>query len=162
MDPSSIIPVENDMKIITDMAIGIAAMLPVLLSAQYAIDWHTMDAGGGFSSGGGYELGGTIGQPDVGVSSGGVHELVAGFWAFAVVVQSDDGPQLKIRYLSQTEALIYWEAGDEPAVLQRSADLAADDWEDDPGTPFWENGEYRLIVTPDESVRFYRLRRGPP
>ncbi len=148
------------MNIKTFLALGIVILLPALLSAQYAIDWYTMDSGGGTSAGGGYELSGTIGQPDVGRSTGGDYELVAGFWAFAIVIQSEDGPQLKIRYLSPNVALIYWEAGDEPAVLQRSADLTDEHgWEDDPGTPVWEDGEYRMEVTPLDSIRFYRLRK---
>ena len=41
----------------------------------------TVDSGGAtFSSGGGYDLGGTIGQPDAGVMSGGDYILAGGFW----------------------------------------------------------------------------------
>ena len=133
-----------------------------LAHAQYEIPWYTIDgSGGGTSAGGSYELSGSIGQPDVGKSTGGDYELVAGFWAFAVVIQTDDGPQLNIRYLSPTEAEIYWEAGPDPALLQRSADLMdGDGWEDDPGTPVIDgDGIYRLTVTPLESIRFYRLRK---
>ena len=50
--------------------------------AQFAIDWWTVDGGGAmFSTGGNYSLGGTIGQPDAGVMSGGNFTLVGGFWA---------------------------------------------------------------------------------
>lgn len=42
-----------------------------------------MDSGGGIASGGSYELSGTIGQPDVGVRSGGVYTLNGGFWGGA-------------------------------------------------------------------------------
>jgi hypothetical protein len=34
--------------------------------AQYAINWHTIDAGGGTSTGGVYSVSGSIGQPDAG------------------------------------------------------------------------------------------------
>jgi hypothetical protein len=62
--------------------------LPVFASnvfAQtYAIDWFTIDGGGDmFSTGGDFELSGTIGQPDAGVMTGGDFELVGGFWAIA-------------------------------------------------------------------------------
>jgi hypothetical protein len=58
-------------------------------SAQLQIDWHTIDGGGHmFSTGGGFELGGTIGQHDAGSFSapltGGGFELVGGFWPVAV------------------------------------------------------------------------------
>ena len=50
--------------------------------ADYAIDWHTIDGGGEmWSTGGTYELGGTIGQPDAGAMSGGDYTLTGGFWA---------------------------------------------------------------------------------
>ena len=40
-----------------------------------------MDAGGViFSEGGGYTLGGTIGQPDAGVMDGDPYALQGGFW----------------------------------------------------------------------------------
>jgi len=38
-----------------------------------------------FSSGGGYTLGGTVGQPDAGVLSGGGYTLAGGFWGGAAV-----------------------------------------------------------------------------
>ena len=43
----------------------------LLASAQpYATDWSTIDGGGGTSTGGGYSVRGTIGQPDAGTMSG--------------------------------------------------------------------------------------------
>jgi hypothetical protein len=49
-------------------------------SADYSIDWYTIDDGGGRSSGGPYVLMGTVGQPDAAYSSGGNYELLGGFW----------------------------------------------------------------------------------
>lgn len=49
----------------------------------YAIDRHTIDGGGGRSSGGIYAIEGTIGQPDADPlqpSTGGVYSLTGGFW----------------------------------------------------------------------------------
>ena len=49
--------------------------------AGYTLDWWTVDGGGAASSAGGsYRLGGTIGQPDAGASSGGPYALSGGFW----------------------------------------------------------------------------------
>ena len=48
---------------------------------QYAIDWYTIDGGGGTSTGGPYTLTGTIGQPDAAPSIGGNYELLGGFLA---------------------------------------------------------------------------------
>jgi hypothetical protein len=50
-------------------------------SSGYDLSWWTVDGGGyTFSSGGGYTLGGTAGQPDAGVLSGGGYVLGGGFW----------------------------------------------------------------------------------
>lgn len=48
--------------------------------AEYRIDWYTIDGGGGTSSGGPYQLSGTIGQPDADYLDGGPYELLGGFW----------------------------------------------------------------------------------
>lgn len=59
------------------------AMIPAA-SAQFDLSWYTIDGGGAmFSTGGTFSLGGTIGQPDAGVMSGGTFTLTGGFWAGA-------------------------------------------------------------------------------
>jgi len=53
------------------------------LTAEFAIDWYTIDGGGGtFGTGGGFGLGGTIGQPDAGRMSGDAFGLFSGFWSW--------------------------------------------------------------------------------
>ena len=44
------------------------------------LSWWTVDGGGGTSSGGGYELQGSIGQPDAAMSIGEGYSLHGGFW----------------------------------------------------------------------------------
>ena len=66
------------------MKITVTVILMFLLSvsianADYSISWHTIDGGGGRSSGGPYTLIYTIGQPDAAWSSGGDYELLGGF-----------------------------------------------------------------------------------
>jgi hypothetical protein len=47
----------------------------------YDLNWWTVDGGGGtFSTGSGYSLGGTVGQPDAGVLGNGGYTLAGGFW----------------------------------------------------------------------------------
>lgn len=47
----------------------------------YDLTWSTVDGGGyTFSTGGGYTLGGTIGQADAGTLGGGSYTLDGGFW----------------------------------------------------------------------------------
>ena len=46
----------------------------------FEISTSTIDTGGRYSAGGPYWVGGTIGQPDSGVHTGGDFELTGGFW----------------------------------------------------------------------------------
>ena len=64
---------------------AIPALLAALLLAgtalgQFEIARFTIDGGGGTSSGGGFDLSGTSGQPDAGSISGGGFEINGGFW----------------------------------------------------------------------------------
>jgi hypothetical protein len=61
----------------------VAALVGTALASSggdYALDWYTIDGGGGTSTGGDYSLSGTIGQPDAGDVSGGDYALSGGFW----------------------------------------------------------------------------------
>ena len=73
--------------------LGMVVMLLVAvtaISAQsgggYDLTWSTIDGGGAtFSTGGPYSLGGSIGQSDAGVLSGGSYTLNGGFWGGAAL-----------------------------------------------------------------------------
>ena len=59
---------------------GIASATTTL-AAEFELSWNTIDGGGAMSSSGGaFELSGTIGQPDAGHSAGGEFALSGGFW----------------------------------------------------------------------------------
>ncbi len=58
-----------------------AGLLAMANPSGFTMTRSTIDGGGTvLSSGGGFELSGTIGQPDAGVSSGGGFQLTGGFW----------------------------------------------------------------------------------
>jgi hypothetical protein len=64
------------------------AAVPALAQSGggYDLSWSTVDGGGGtFSTGGGYSLGGTAGQPDAGLVTGGIYVLGSGFWGGGAV-----------------------------------------------------------------------------
>ena len=65
------------------LIVTLAAAAAAAHAQDFTIDWHTIDGGGEiFSTGGDFELSGTIGQPDAGdTMTGGVFELTGGFWA---------------------------------------------------------------------------------
>ena len=44
-------------------AVVILALAPSAFAQDFAIDWHTIDGGGGFSAGGDFELEGTSASP---------------------------------------------------------------------------------------------------
>ena len=63
------------------MMIGLLAVVAVS-GADLDLTWWTIDGGGWmWSTGGDYSLGGTIGQADAGVMSGGEYVLTGGFWS---------------------------------------------------------------------------------
>jgi hypothetical protein len=63
------------------IAIALLGVAGVSAVASYSLDWWTVDGGGtSSSSGSSFSLGGTIGQPDAGTSSGGTFTLEGGFW----------------------------------------------------------------------------------
>lgn len=69
------------------VASGFLAILTaasVIAGESYDLTWSTIDAGGGYSAGGNFEIEGTIGQHDAGPvdggMTGGVFELTGGFW----------------------------------------------------------------------------------
>lgn len=70
-------------RIIAGMVGVLTGLAATDVRAQmYEISWYTIDGGGVSSStGGGYALGGTIGQPDAApLMVGGAFEVLGGFW----------------------------------------------------------------------------------
>jgi len=122
--------------------------------AQYAIDWHTLDGGGGTSTGGVYSVSGTIGQPDANEApiSGGTFALASGFWAIAV--QTPSAPYLSIAPAGPGKATISW-TPDEPGwVLQETESLTAPSWTNSPSM-----STNPVVVPATLSTTFYRLNQ---
>jgi hypothetical protein len=66
----------------------LAVLAPLLFAvaaiANFSVDWHTVDGGGGTLSGGAYSVSGTIGQHDAGAPlTAGAFSITGGFWAGA-------------------------------------------------------------------------------
>jgi len=71
------------------LVVGLVLLLSggALAQGGYDLSWWTADGGGQtFSTGGGYSLGGTIGQPDAGLLSGSGYTLAGGFWSGATAI----------------------------------------------------------------------------
>ena len=68
------------LRLICLLALTLALGAAALAQTGYSAAWWTLDGGGALSSGGGYLLGGTAGQPDAGKLAGGGYTLTGGFW----------------------------------------------------------------------------------
>jgi hypothetical protein len=127
-------------------------MVAVAAHAQYSIDFYTIDAGGGTSTGGVYRITGTVGQPDAGVSSGGPYVLQGGFWPGLTVPGIEETPTLFIE-LIQGQVTISWSPDAAGFVLEQADNVAGSSWmEGPPGNPAGP-------IAPAEVTRFYRLRK---
>lgn len=130
-------------------------------SQNYAIDWFTIDGGGGSSSGGNFSLSGTIGQPDANSQqmAGGRFLLTGGFWSL-VAIQSPNAPTLTIQLTGTNTALIMWPSPSPGFSLQQNGDLKSASWSA-PVETVNDNGVNKfIIVNPPAGNRFYRLNKG--
>lgn len=114
----------TDMESQARYTFGLVFVLLGLVSSafgQFRMDWYTIEGGGGTSTGGGYTLVGTIGQPDSAYSSGGNHELLGGFWPGGpmCVVEFDDFARFADSWLQTGPDL----AGD----IDQDSDVDVDD-----------------------------------
>ena len=143
------------------LATGIAVLISISASAQTNISWHTLDGGAGTSTGGIYVLEGTLGQPDAGETmQGGVYDLQGGFWAFIELVQTPNGPILRIAGGSAAAATLAWPvAGSADYQLQDASSLIEPDWANVAGTPVVVGAEYQMTVAPLVAKRYYRLQK---
>ncbi len=144
------------MKTILSLILLFLAVLNA--SAQYAIDWFTLDCGGGQSSAGSYTLQGTIGQSDATTSSGGAYTLQGGFWSASGVVQTETAPTLRI-LRSGPNVTIAWPNPSTGFQLQESPSLAFPNWTDVNTAPGIAGDERQVNQTLNPDTRFYRLRK---
>ncbi len=74
---------KRTIKILVAAFCGLATFtaMGAWFGGDFDLSWYTVDGGGGSSStGGDFELSGTIGQPDAGAMTGGDFEMTGGFW----------------------------------------------------------------------------------
>jgi len=128
---------------------------------QYAIDWSTIDGGGGASTGGVYAVTGTIGQPDASTTNltGGPYSLAGGFWAI-YAVQTPGAPFLNVTR-SNNAVIVSWPLPAEGWVLEWTNALPqiSVPWPQIP-PPYQTNGANLQFTEPvPVGNKFYRLHK---
>ena len=90
-------------------ALALLAFSIPVQAQQYSIDWYKVAGGGGTSTGGTFQVSGTIGQPDAsGAMTGGNYSLTGGFWSLISFVQTPGAPTLYISH-SGNSVTVYWQ-----------------------------------------------------
>jgi hypothetical protein len=128
---------------------------PANQAQTYTIDWHTVDGGGGASTGGVYSVSGTVGQPDAGgPTTNGQYAVSGGFWALPMAVQVSNAPVLTILPATPGNAILSWAPNTPGFILQETWSLSPAHWTNSP------SGATNPIVVPATlPTRFYRLQR---
>ena len=125
---------------------------------SYTIDWYQI-AGGGGSTGGTYQVSGTIGQPDAsGAMSGGGYSLTGGFWSLISVVQTAGMPNLIISHTDNGVIVSWPNTGS--YTLQQNGNLASSGgWAATSYSIATANGTNSITITPPTGNLFFRLQQ---
>jgi hypothetical protein len=133
--------------------------LSICRAQSYSVDWYKIAGGGGTSTGGTYQVSGTIGQPDAsGAMSGGQYSVAGGYWAMINVVQVPGVPKLIIVPNGPNSVKLLWPA---PATntysLQQNANLASATWVTSGFVTTNGFGTNFCTITPPVGNLFFRL-----
>ena len=145
-------------KLVNGIALVLALMALAVRGQNYTVDWHTIDGGGGTSTGGVYSVSGTIGQPDAGRLSGGDYSVEGGFWGIIAVVQIPGAPLLSVSLTATNTVLVSWPYPSTGFSLQQNGVLGTTNWVGvATNAPLQVGQQWQLTVQPQSGDRFYRL-----
>jgi hypothetical protein len=89
----------------------------------YSIDCSKVAGGGGTSTGGTYQVNGTISQHDAGtLMIGGNYSLTGGFWGLIAAVQTPGAPLLSIIHYGNN-VIVSWPSPSTGFALQQNSNL---------------------------------------
>jgi hypothetical protein len=136
-----------------------AWLIPALGFAQsYSIDWYKIAGGGGTSTGGTYQVSGTIGQHDAGDAlTGGNYSLTGGFWSLISVVQTAGLPNLTITHAGNSVIVSWPDMGS--YTLQQNSNLAGGSWTSSVYTITTTNGTSSITIPSPVGNLFFRLKQ---
>jgi hypothetical protein len=127
---------------------------------SYSIDWYKIAGGGGTSTGGTYQVSGTIGQHDAGgPMTGGNYSLTGGFWSLISVVQTAGLPNLIIVPNGSNSVKILWPDTGSYTLQQNSNLVATAGWTTSGYSITTANGTNSITITPPTGNLFFRLKQ---
>lgn len=129
-------------------------LLAVAATAQYTIDWSTMDAGGSSGSAGTYAMSGTLGQLDATTGAAGSIAFRGGYWALV----DEPLPLLRI-FLFEDDIIVAWPDPSLGFTLLATPDLLVPDWQKVDIEPEIVGDEKQVIWGPPNGRHFFRLHR---
>lgn len=123
---------------------------------QFTLDWYKVSGGGGTSTGGTYQVSGTLGQPDAGgPMTGGAYSVTGGFWSLVAPVQTPGAPVLQISHTGNT-ITVYWQAVSGWSLHQDNDLTRTNGWVASSGVTTAGGTNY-LTVSPPAGQLFFRL-----
>ena len=135
---------------------ALLGLLPAA-QAQYSLTWNKIAGGGGTSSGGNYQVNGTIGQPDAsGALAGGGYSLTGGFWSLISSVPAAGVPSLVITPGGANTVIVSWPATGS-YTLQQNGNLTGGSWTTSGYTVTTINGTNSIAIMPPAGNLFFRL-----
>ncbi len=158
----------NQMSALLASRLSILAVILLLsvltiFAQSYSIDWYKISGGGGTSTGAGYAVSGTIGQPDASSAMTGLvtgtnyYSITGGFWSL-YAVQTPGAPTLFISH-SGNAVTVYWQNVTGWNLIQ-SGNLATSigNWPASGGVTT-SNGTNSIIINNPAGNLFFRLKQ---
>jgi hypothetical protein len=137
-------------------AMALVMVVSVAVAQSYSVDWYKIAGGGGTSTGGTYQVNGTIGQPDAGTMSGGNYSLTGGFWSLISAVQTPGAPTLTITH-SGNDVIVSWPPPSTGWTLQQNGNLATTKWTSFGGTVNSNSTTLSVTLPSPRGNLFFRL-----
>lgn len=139
------------------LAMSMLLAVSTARTQPFSVDWYKVAGGGGTSTGGTYEVRGTIGQPDAsGVMSGGNYSVTGGFWSLINVVQTPGAPTLNISHSGNT-VTVYWQDVSGWNLQQNGNLTTPAGWSASSGITTTNGTNYLNVVNPTGNL-FFRLK----
>jgi hypothetical protein len=139
-------------------AIG-ACWLAQVASAQFAIDWFSIESGGGASAGGAFTLSASVGNISAGSVSGGDFSFDGGFWALDTTTVTNSPPVLSVVGGPNNTIQISWPFSSPGWILQKTTDLGTAGWTVVTNTPVTNGTTISLTFNAPFSNAYFRLKQ---